>query len=93
MNKKKNNQIPQFLRPFLWSYDLSRLNLETHKNIIIQNILNLGDRRAVNWMRNTYSAKEIKDAIKQSSKTNWSKKSINFWSLIYGVSPKKETRF
>ncbi len=93
MNKKKDNQIPQFLRPFLWSYDLSGLDLEIHKNIIIKNILDAGNEQATDWMKKTYSDKEIKDAIIKSFKSDWSRKSINFWSLVYRVSPEKEKRF
>lgn len=93
MNKKKDNQVPQFLRPFLWSYDLSGLDLEIHKNIIIKNILDAGNEQATDWMKKTYSDNEIKDAIIKSFKSDWSRKSINLWSLVYKVSPEKEKRF
>ncbi len=39
MIKKKKDIIPVFLQPFLWSYDLSRMESEKHKNIIIKNII------------------------------------------------------
>ena len=92
MNKKKIKNFPQFLRPFLWSYDLSRLDAEKHKNIIIKNILDFGTVQATNWLKENYSKSEIEEAIKLSIRLDWSKKSINLWSFIYNVQP-KETRF
>ena len=92
MNKKKRKNIPQFLRPFLWSYDLSRLDTEKHKNIIIKNILDFGNIQATDWLKENYSQNEIEEAIKLSTRSDWSKKSINLWSFIYNVQP-KETRF
>ena len=92
INKKQSKEIPQFLQPFLWSYDLSRLDIKKHKNIIIKNILNIGTSQATDWLRMTYSQDEIREAIKHSVQSDWGKKSINLWSLIYNVSPKK-TRF
>ncbi len=78
-----NNKIPEFLQPFLWSYDLSKLDLEIHKNIIIKNILDFGDKKSTDWLMENYSRDEIIFTIKNSKKDNWSKKSLNFWSIIF----------
>lgn len=92
-NKNKdNNRLPSFLKSFLWSYDLDKIDKEKDKNIIIKNILDLGTAEATDWLREEYTKKEIKEAIKFSIKSDWSKKSINLWELIYEVSP-KENRF
>lgn len=85
-------KIPLFLQPFLWSYNLSQLDLKKHKNIIIKNILDLGNSQAIEWLKQQYNKDEIKTAIKASNFSDWSKKSINLWELIYDVKPKK-TRF
>lgn len=80
-----------FLWPFLWSYDLKKMDKERDKQIIIKNILDFGTKQAIDWLRENYS-KKIKEAIKNSVKSDWSKKSINLWSLVYGVKP-KDSRF
>lgn len=85
-------KIPQFLQPFLWSYDLSQLDLTKHKNIIIKNILDLGTSQATDWLKQQYSEDEIRETIRESVFSDWSKKSINLWTLVYNISPKK-TRF
>jgi len=92
MSDEYAKEIPQFLKPFLWSYDLSRLDIEKHKNIIIKNILDLGTVQATDWMKKNYTESDIKEAIRLSIRSDWSKKSINLWSFIYDVQP-KDTRF
>ena len=92
MIKEKIDIIPDFLRPFLWSYDIARLDKEKHKNIIIKNILDFGTGQATDWLRQNYTKKEIRQVIKCSIRSDWSKKSINLWELVYGSHP-KETRF
>lgn len=85
----KRSKIPQFLRPLLWSSDFNQLDIQKHKNIIIKNILDLGDEQATDWLRKIFTKNEIKKVIHQSSLTEWSKKSINLWSFIYNTRPKK----
>ena len=38
--------IPDFVAPFLWSYDIDALDIERDKKRIITNVLNLGTERA-----------------------------------------------
>ena len=90
--KRKAQQLPSFLRPFLWSYDLEKMDKEKHKQIIIKNVLDFGTKQAIDWLRENYSKKEIQEVIKNSVKSDWSKKSINLWSLVYEVEP-KDSRF
>lgn len=84
--------IPQFITPYLWSYDTSKIDVQKHKKIIIKNILDYGNVPSTNWLKDTYSHEEIRNSIAHTVKAEWSAKSINLWSIIYNVSP-KETRF
>lgn len=86
------NTIPNFLQPFLWSYDISKMDKSKHKKIIIKNILDFGNTEAFVWLKKNYTENEIQETIKQTIQTEWDKKSINLWSLIYNSFPKK-TRF
>ncbi len=88
-----DKQIPNFLQPFLWSYDLSQIDTKKHKNIIIKNILDFGDKEATDWLLGEYSKSEIIFVIENSISSDWSKKSLNFWSIIFDINPKKEARF
>lgn len=81
-----------FLQPFFWSYTLSELDITTHKTLIIKQILNHGDEKAVTWLRTTYQASDIANVIAISAKSEWSKKSLALWSLIYQTEPKRQGR-
>ena len=81
-----SNKIPLFVAPFLWSYDLSRLDLEKDKKRIITNALNYGTKEATDWVFSVFKKEDIKEAIEHPLPGEWSKKSINFWALILGVS-------
>lgn len=87
-----SSKVPHFLQPFLWSYDLSKIDKKEHGKIIIKNVLDFGSREAINWLQENYTEAEIRKVIAQTTQTQWSKKSINLWTLVYETSPKK-TRF
>jgi hypothetical protein len=80
-------EIPAFLKPFLWSYDLSGLDVQKDKRRIITNILNLGTREATDWLFATYSREDMRQAVKDPLPGEWNKRSLNFWSLVLNVTP------
>ena len=89
---KYDKSPPSFLKPFLWSYDFDNLDLQEDKKVIIKNILDFGTKEATDWLQENYSREEIQEVIQKTVRTEWSKKSINLWELIYEVSP-REKRF
>jgi len=86
-NKQKSVHIPQEVRPFLWSYDVSDLDLEKHKERIITNVLNYGTREATDWVKETYSYTEIRSVLADPLPGEWLDKSLHYWSLVYDVEP------
>ena len=80
-----NSTIPQFIRPFLWSYDISELDLKKDKKRVITNILNYGTKEATDWLFSKFKDEDIRDAIEKPFPGEWSKKSLHFWALIFGV--------
>ena len=77
--------IAEHLRPFFWETDLSKINIEENKQYIIERILELGDKDAVQWLFSNFSQDEIKKTLKESRRI--SKKSLNFWSIILEDQP------
>ena len=75
--------IPEYIQPFLWSYDIAKMDIQRNRKIIILNILNLGDVKAVKWLFKMYKKEEIKEVIESSSLGEWNKKSLNFWKLFF----------
>lgn len=44
--KAKNNEKLKEFKPFLWSYDIEKLDIEKDKRRIITNVLNWGTKKA-----------------------------------------------
>lgn len=85
--------FPHAVRACLWSYDISALNLERDSALIITNVLNYGTKEATDWLFSQYSASRIAVVVQKPLPGRWDKKSLNFWSLIFGVTPELKGRF
>ncbi|MFW6159522.1 MAG: DUF6922 domain-containing protein [Acidobacteriota bacterium] len=72
--------LPNHLKPFFWETDLAKISLTKNKLYIIERILELGDKDAVQWLFSNFSFGEIREALKGSIRI--SKKSLNFWELF-----------
>jgi hypothetical protein len=84
--------IPSFVHPFLWSYDIEKLDLSQNRERIITNVLNLGTTKAVDWLFKVYNKKEIKEVVANPLPGEWNNKSLNFWSIILEVEPSRSIR-
>lgn len=77
--------LPERLRPYFPSYELSDLNSQESSRLIITNLLNFGDTEAVAWVLSTYEPSDIIEVIQNPSRGSWTKKALNYWQLIYGL--------
>lgn len=84
--------IPSFIQPFLWSYDISKMDLDRNKKRIITNVLNMGTARATDWLFSVYDKEDIKDTVAHPLPGEWSKKSLHFWALVFNVDPRGTER-
>jgi len=75
--------IPSYVKPFLWSYDTDKMDLQKDKTRIINNVLNLGTSDATDWLFKTYSTKDIKNYLKNPLPGEISDKSLNYWRLVF----------
>jgi hypothetical protein len=82
--------IPEVIKPFLWSNDLEKVDLQRDKSRIILNVLNLGTKAATDWLFGFYSRSEIvKTVLECGAKGELNEKSLNYWTLILDIDPKK----
>ena len=90
-----DEELPQAVRACLWSYDTGKIDLSIpdHRKRVIQNVLNRGTTPAIEWLMDTFSKSEIADAIRESCVSEWNKKSLSLWSLVFGKEPAKQSRF
>jgi len=83
--KQKNTQILEKFKPFLWSYDIKKIDLEKNKDRIITNVLNLGTKEATDLLFKVYKRKDITKMVACPMPGEWSKKSLNYWSIIFDL--------
>ena len=72
--------LQETLKPFFWETDLEKMDMKLHKTYIIERILELGDKSAVQWLLSAYALSEIKETLKKSR--NISPKSRNYWDIV-----------
>lgn len=79
--------IPQELRSYFWDIDVQSFDPQDHPEYTIERILELGDSDAVDWLSDEFSEEQIKEVIRTNRRL--SKKSANFWALVYHI-PEEE---
>ena len=87
---------PKVIQPFLWFSDLNKINLKDDKDRIILNVLNIGTKKATDWLFDFYGKPTIKKTvINLGGKGELSDKSLNYWTLVLKIDSKKiiKTRF
>ncbi len=77
----------------LWSYDTEKLDLVRDKNRIIKQTLNHGSLDAILWLKANYHQSDLVAVFEGSSTGEWTKKSLNYWSIILDTKPKRTNRF
>lgn len=75
--------IPQQLHPLFWDVNLNNFDPLAYPDYTIGRVLELGDDQAVAWMKATFPETEIKRVI--ATEHRLSRKSANFWALVYGI--------
>ncbi len=88
--KQTNEQILQKFKPFLWSFDVSKMDLEANKKRIITNVLNSGTKEATDLLFAVYDQDEIKKVVENPLPGEWNDKSLNYWSIMLGINVKKK---
>jgi len=77
--------IPRHLHPLFWDVNLHNFNPAAYPDYTIARVLELGDENAVKWMKATFSEAEVRRII--ATERRLSRKSANFWALVYGIAP------
>ena len=67
-----------------WDADINTIDIVENKRYIIERILKLGDLDDYRWMRNTYSAEDVRNIILEE-RSDLDPKSISFWCRSFGI--------
>ena len=77
--------IPQEIRVYFWDVNAETFDPVSYPQYTLGRLLELGDEKAVAWMRKTFTEAQIRDAVRTERKL--SRRSANFWALVYGIPP------
>jgi hypothetical protein len=77
--------IPQYLHTLFWDTNLENFDPLAFPNYTIGRILEYGNQDAIAWLNDTFSDIQIVDVVR--SERRLSRRSANFWALVYGLSP------
>jgi len=77
--------IPSNLQTLFWDTDPDTLDPTAYPDYTIFRVLEYGDEPAVEWLRQTFPEAEIRRVL--CTERRLSRKSANFWALVYGVPP------
>lgn len=75
--------LPSFLQSCLWSYDLSQMDKDRDKKLIIAQIINYGNASQQQWMHSSYSDQEIKDVVTHPRRGIWWRDKLRWWLNKY----------
>ncbi len=75
--------VPHHLRSLFWDAKLSDFEPGEFPEYTIARVLEYGDRDAVEWLRQMFTETQIVDVLRTERRL--SRKSANFWALIYSV--------
>ena len=79
--------IPSNLQTLFWDTNLDTFQPEAYPDYTIFRILEYGDEQAVTWMRQTFPESEVRRVL--STEHRLSRKSANYWALVYGIPPQE----
>lgn len=78
--------LPESFKPLLWSYDISRLDVERDKNRIVINAINYGDLSHWRWLVKVYLAEEVRRIIEATPASEFRPGALKLVSLLLGIS-------
>ena len=62
--------MPTELKKYFWDTEFEKLDLEKNKKYIISRLYCYGDLKAIKWIKDTYTSKDIKEVAKKSRNLN-----------------------
>lgn len=83
--------LPQFLQPYLASYDLTKMDIKRDKRTIITEVLNKGDDTALQWLGKTYTQKEFKEVIASPIRGMWLSSVLLYWLKVFNLKIPEDT--
>ncbi len=82
--------LPEFLRPYFWDVDFDAFRIEGYEAFVIERVLEYGDTRAFQWLRDTFPVELIAEVLLSSRRLPRS--TVTLWAMALGI-PVEELGF
>lgn len=81
-----HQDIPQSVLSYLHEYDPGTVNLEDHKWVLVERILQSGTREDVRWLFSRFPKEDIIDFLRrQGNHSRLSYVNLNFWLKFFNL--------
>jgi len=87
----KSTSLPKSLHRYFWDIEAKKLNPQKRPQYVIQRLLEMGDQKAIRWLRKNFSKTQIITTLKE--RRGFSTKAVNFWSVFYKIPKQKIKSF
>ena len=74
--------IPEFLKSFFWEYGDAGIDVDRNAHLIMERIMVRGSWKAMDWLRHTYYAQQIKAFLVSKGVNVLPPRELNYWLLI-----------
>lgn len=75
--------LPPCVRKLFWDVNAEQFNPTEFPRYAIARVLEYGDHEAIAWMKQVFSENEIVTVLRTERRLT--RKSANFWALIYRI--------
>lgn len=89
---KNKQDIPEFVAPSLWSYNIKKLDAQKDKELIITQVLNRGDEKRIKWLYSVYTEDDIREVVGHPRRGLWFERVLNFWEKMLDIRIPKKIR-
>lgn len=82
---QNSSKLPEFFRPFFWSYDFDSLDLVNDQKTIILNTINYGDLKHWRWLKNYYGKSAISRVLESISATELKRRAGKLAEILFEI--------
>ena len=77
--------IPESLAAFFQEYDMLTLDLEAHRELIIERTLSAGNLNELRWLFTCYPREEIVRWVQQRGAARLPRRRFNLWRSLFSI--------
>ena len=81
--------LPDCIARLLWQVDPGHIDLDAHRDYVLERVMQRGGWNAMRWLRRTYSLETIADFLRRRG-TRLPPRERAYWSLAAGVEIEQE---